>query len=561
MKFPVDRFTRAVLIGGLLLSGRLPAQTAGSRSMSLADALTIAAAKSEALDIARAGVQRARGQQLQARSQYLPQLSGTAQYTRTLASQFSVFQESSPTPPPGTPPVPPNDTVSFFQPCSRYLAAAGATQEERLRGLDLFARCSSGGGSIDFSRAGFGAKNQYQFGLSGSVNVYTGGRVAAQSRAANAGHRTAEIEVAAQRAQLTLDVTQAYYDAALADRLVAIADSTLSWTERALQQTRLARQVGNTSEFELLRAQVSRDNQVPALLQQRTNRRLAYLRLKQMLDLPPNDSLRLTDQIDDSDAGVRAVANERSAAQAVSAEDTTAAARSTVRQLAEAVTAQEAQVKIARAERIPAIQITSQYGRVGFASNAIPSWGNFLNNWTVGIGASVPLFTGGRIKGDELVAAAGLAEAKARLQQTREAAAIDAQLALAQVEEAEATLAASLGTAEQASRAFSIADVRYREGISTQLELSESRMQFQQALANRAQAARDVKVARIRLALLSDLPLTPGNAAVTGGAGRGAPAQLPGGGAIAPGGAGGAGRQQPQAPRSASASISPGSGQ
>src|SRR5687768_9803846 len=227
-----------------------PAGSGAPRTLSLDEALRIAERESETVQIARAGADRARGQQLQARSQYFPQLNGSLQYTRTLKSQFEVLQSSSPEPGPNVPPVPPSDTASYFQPCTRYLASPGATQAERLAGLETFSRCSSGGG-IDFSRVGFGSKNQYQLGLTGSVNLFAGGRISAQNEAAKSGRRVADIEVAAQRAQLQLDVAQAYYDASLADRLVAIADSSLMQTEAALRQTSLARQVGNQSEFEL----------------------------------------------------------------------------------------------------------------------------------------------------------------------------------------------------------------------------------------------------------------------------------------------------------------------
>jgi len=66
--------------------------------------------------------------------------------------------------------------------------------------------------------------------------------------------------------------------------------------------------------------------------------------------------------------------------------------------------------------------------------------------------------------------------------------------------------------------------VRFREGISTQIELSESRVQWQQAQANRARAARDLQVARVRLTLLRDLPVggTGAGAAMTGTSGAGA---------------------------------------
>jgi outer membrane protein TolC len=49
--------------------------------------------------------------------------------------------------------------------------------------------------------------------------------------------------------------------------------------------------------------------------------------------------------------------------------------------------------------------------------------------------------------------------------------------------------------------------VRYREGISTQTELAEARLLLQQAQAQRAQSARALQVARLRLALFRDLPL------------------------------------------------------
>jgi outer membrane protein TolC len=61
---------------------------------------------------------------------------------------------------------------------------------------------------------------------------------------------------------------------------------------------------------------------------------------------------------------------------------------------------------------------------------------------------------------------------------------------------------------EQAAKAYQIAELRYREGISTQTELLDSRIQLEQAQASRARAARDLQVAKVRLALLPALPIT-----------------------------------------------------
>src|SRR4029450_1662393 len=74
-----------------------------ARPLSLAEGMRIAERERESIQIARAGVDRARGQQMQARSQYLPQLNGSLQYTRALKRQFEGLQKSHAQPRPRGP--------------------------------------------------------------------------------------------------------------------------------------------------------------------------------------------------------------------------------------------------------------------------------------------------------------------------------------------------------------------------------------------------------------------------------------------------------------------------
>jgi outer membrane protein TolC len=181
-------------------------------------------------------------------------------------------------------------------------------------------------------------------------------------------------------------------------------------------------------------------------------------------------------------------------------------------------------VKIARAERIPSFAIVSNYQRLYFPNSLVPQFGNGVNNWTVGLSTSFPIFDGGRIRGDITIAQAGLQQTRAQREQTRQFAALDTRVALNSLQEAQSTWDASRGTADQAQRAYAIDQVRYREGISTQTDLTQSRLLLEQALANRAQAARNLAVARVRLALIRDLPLQAQNNALgaTGGGAAGA---------------------------------------
>ena len=467
--------------------------------LSLDEAVRIAQAQSQTVDIARSGVTRATGQRAQSRSQYLPQLNGTAGYTKTLKSQFSNFASSGSS---DSTPTPTSQSI-----CTPFVPA-NATAEARAAALAQAASCpSSSGGGFDLSKTSFGATNQWALALSFSQNIYSGGRIRAQNDAADAQLRSADIEVSAQRAQVSLDITSAYYDAVLADQFVVIADSTMSETNAVLSQTRLARQVGNASEYELLRAQVTHDNQLPVSIQARSNRQIAYFRVKQLLNMPLDDSLTLT-------TGIEGASGPTLPAIAANlAPDTATSSRAPVRQLDEAVRASEAQVRIARSERIPSLALVSNYQRLYFPSGVFPSIGNGVNNWTVGVSTNFPILDGGRIKADATVAQAGVQQARAQREQTRQFAALDTHVALNLLQEAQAFWDASRGTAEQAQRAYAIDQVRYSEGISTQTDLLQSRLLLEQARLNRAQAARNLAVARVRLALLHDLPLQAGGSA------------------------------------------------
>jgi outer membrane protein len=490
----------------LLSAGPLRGQTADSAAqrLSLVEALRLADRTSETVGIARADVSRALGLRRQARSGYYPQLSAAASFQRTLRSQFSAFRQ-------GTDTATAEPTTPARE-CDRFVAQPGLSVEERLGALESSVECSSAVDPFaDFRNLPFGRENTYRFGLSASQSLFTGGRLGGLSQSADAGLRTAELGVTAAQAQTLLEVTQAYYDATLGQRLASIAEATLAQAESTLAHTTLAKQVGNESEFELLRARVTRDNQRPVVIQRRAERDLAYVRLRQLLDLAPDRSLVLT-----TDLGDTTVADAPElAALMPQPGDTGPDRRIAVRQATEAVRAQEGQLRVARAQRLPQLALTSDFAELGYPGDGNPVGTDYISDWTVSVGLTLPLFTGGRVRGEVESARATLEQARLRRQQTRERAELDARSARLDLDAAAAVWAASAGTEEQAVRAYQIADLRYREGLSTQTELNELRIQLAQAESNRARAARDLQLARIRLALLPALPLPAAATGVT----------------------------------------------
>jgi outer membrane protein len=488
---------------GLLAVIALPlgAQTPDPRPLSLDDAIGLAAPASEAVALARLGVDRAHGGVLQARSGLFPQLSGSLSYNRQLRSQFAALFERE-APDPGSQP-PPVSCPPFSPDPTRPVA-------ERLGALEQALECAT---TVDpfagFGQLPFGRRNTYTLGVNGSQLLFDGGRVLGRLRAARATRDGAALALRASEAQVVLEVVQAYYDAALADRLTAIAEATLAQSDTTLRQTALRHEVGTAPEFDVLRARVARDNQRPLAIQARTRRDLAYLRLKQLLNLPLAAPVRLTTTLDDT-ALVRVPSL---ASLDFTTPDTVASHRAAVRQAEEAIRAQEGLDATARAGRLPTVVLSSQWSRLAYPSRGLPGWDEFLTDWNLAVGVQIPIFTGGRLRGERLTARTGVAEARVRYRQAVEAAELDARDALSRLEAAEAAWAASEGTTAQAARSYAIADLRFREGISTQTELLDARIALQQAEVNQAQAARDLLIARVRVALLPDLPLGAGAAA------------------------------------------------
>lgn len=202
--------------------------------------------------------------------------------------------------------------------------------------------------------------------------------------------------------------------------------------------------------------------------------------------------------------------------------DTAPESRSAVQQAIAALEVQKGALRNAELSRVPVLNLASNYSRTAYPSNSdiVPrTLADFYPAWTVSLGFTLPIWTSGRIKGEQMIARANVADAETRLHQGRRAASLDVQLALKSLEQAEANWLASIGTEDQADKALRIAEVRYSNGISTQLELSDIRNLLIQSQANQLTAARDLQLARLRMTLLRDLPLGSGGGLASGAGG------------------------------------------
>jgi len=438
-------------------TGQQPVTT--TQTLTLLEAWAKAESKSDQLALAAARSDQARGSALETSSIRKPRLAAFSAYDRTLKSEFE--------------------------------------------GFGGFAADTTTSSDTESAEVPFGSAHTYRAGLTASYMVFSGGRSLAQSRAAASTRRAAEIGIVTTRAQVRLDVTEAYYDAMLADRLHLIAAWTLEQAESTYRRISLLSGAGRAPEFDVVRAKAARDRQRPVVIKRAAERDIALLRLRQLLHMPASAELTLPADIV---ATTPSVPGPQQTVDGVLRQSNVN--RTAVREAAELVSRGEQMLQASQAGRLPAVTLTSTYERVAYPLKGTPSWNSSRANWTLGARVDFPVLTGGRQQGSDASARAELDAARARLRLTQQMAELDTQSSLARLAAAEAALDASQSAVDEADRAYNIASLRYREGVSIQLELSDSRLLLEQARADQARAARDVSIERVRATLLTDLPLT-----------------------------------------------------
>lgn len=414
--------------------------------LTLDAAVSRALAQGQEMRIARAQVKDAEGQVREATADGLPKVTGTVVYTHQFSS---IYQNLGSGPDTGI---------------------AGA-----------FANI--------FKNSPFGAPNTWNAQLQATQLLFDGGKFLFALNGARYYRRAANQQAEQTAADVALNVKTAYLNAVYASALVAVAEENLTQAQDQLHQVTLFHNAGTRSDYDLLQAKVDAANQEPDVIQAKSGLDVAMLALKRLVNVPADQPLILATPVSPTDGTVPAVGDT-----SVGAADTP------LLEAAEAnVHVQEAGVKVALADRWPTLTVGSTFSEQAFPQQFSPFSANYLRNWNAEIRLSFPIFQGFKTVGSVARARAGLEQAMAQRDQVRAQTAIDAVQARADVDRTFSLLSARRQTVSEADRALHLASVRYGNGLSTRLEVSDARLARRQAEVNAVSATRDYLVALARL--------------------------------------------------------------
>jgi outer membrane protein len=462
--------------------GVAAAADADTLRLTLGDAITRALDAGEEMKLAEADYTTAHAAYQQARSTALPQLHFGVNYTRQIESVFRQLDSSA------GPSWDPDSTASL---------------EDRVKYLeDNTPDAAFGGLARLFSSTAFGSKNTWNASLGLTQKLFEGGSIWGSIAAAKHAMRSVENSRRDRADDVVLKVREAYLNALLADRGVEVAKLGLDQTERQLERVRLRKDVGNASEFELLQAEVQRDNQVPVVKQAASAREIAYLELYRLANIPNARPIVLASALLDD----AAVPSEPAAV------DTTglvgaALEASGIVALSEAVKAREHAVTVSASGKWPAISLFANFSEQAYPTDLFPKSGQWQKDVNAGMSFSWNLFDGFRTRGVIQQTKAQRDQQVQTLQQTREIVREGVIQSSLDLERAAADLHARTRTVELAKRAYELASLRFDEGATDLLEVKDSRAAYQIAQMNEASARHDYFVALARLERYTGRPL------------------------------------------------------
>ncbi len=327
-----------------------------------------------------------------------------------------------------------------------------------------------------------GSDNEVDLAASLSQNVFDPA-LSPAVRAARLAREAAAVHVTDARTAVALATRQAYYDALLARDLVAVQQKALEQAQTRLDQVQAFAKAGTASEFDLLTAQVELENLKPPLIEAKNRRDVALNQLERIVGVPIDHPLELTDGFREPAAGEPS--REASLEEALAAAQ---AHRPDLRELALEVELQEQQVVADKREYLPTLGLSALYEKRSSTDVFPPAGSDFANSLSAGLALNLDLFDGG-VKGARLAQArAQLDRARYRLAQAQDQARLDVEQVLLGLDAARQRIEASRSTVERAERALSIAQLRFKNGLSTQVELNDAELAVTQARSNHSRA-------------------------------------------------------------------------
>ena len=355
---------------------------------------------------------------------------------------------------------------------------AGIARGQRLRALSALLPQVSAGASENveqFSKATLGIKIPQIPDVIGPFSYSTAQANASQTlfsfesiqrfHAAGSAEQAAQLTYSDTLDTITLIVGNTYLQVIQAGSRVTAGEAQVKNAQALFDQAIDQLQAGTSPKIDVTRSGVQLHTEQYNLSIARNNFAIAKLNLSRAIGLPLGQRFDLTDQLPYAEINPQTVEDALSTAYK-SRSDFLAAVSS--------VRSSQRQLSATRAERYPVLATSGDYGVQG------PNFGRLHGAFTFQAGVSIPIFTGGRIKGDITEAESVLRQRKAEAEDVRGQIDYDVRTAFLNLQAATEQVVVARQNVDLANENLSRSQERFAAGVTDGVEV----VQAQQSLAS-----------------------------------------------------------------------------
>ncbi|MCP4632653.1 MAG: TolC family protein [candidate division Zixibacteria bacterium] len=331
-----------------------------------------------------------------------------------------------------------------------------------------------------------GTDNSFRAGFNLTQPIYLGGKLGTALRIAKIYKKYSEQSLVTVFNKTRFEVYQRYYDYVYAQDLVRVAEQSNNQAKASREDVEKMFSRGLISEYDLLRAKVAEANAVPSLIKARSAASTAGDALKSTLGMDLSEQINPIAEYDFE--GVDSMLSQPVDYYRNMALNK----RSDVKGMQYQIEMLDKNISIEKASYFPSLVFSSD---LYWEANR-DDWNLDPDNWSRSISSSlmlsIPIFEGFGRSAKVKQAKIDKQQADLNYLQLQDAAELDVNVSYGDVKEAYERLNSQKQTVEMAAEGLRIAELRYQNGVGTQLEIIDSRTALVAAETNLASAKHDL---------------------------------------------------------------------
>lgn len=300
-----------------------------------------------------------------------------------------------------------------------------------------------------------------------------------------------DLAVSDFKSKLIYNVKQAFYGVLIAKEVYNLTLLNKKRAEDNYHDTEIMYKQGLVSDYDAIRAKVQSDNLTPIVIQTENTLRIAKNHLKLLMGLDVKEEIDIEGNLQDADSISYVLDN--------TIEDALKS-NPLLQQLVLQAQLQKDIVGLNFTQHLPSVNAFANW-----QSQAQENDGRglknfrFKNSFTVGLTLKVPIFEGFQISSRVDQAEVDYLKSLETLKQTTQILKSSVEQAFLKLNEAGKRIKSQSSTVEQAERGFEIAQIRYKSGLGTQLEVLDAEIALNQAKLNKLNAVYDKLLAEAEL--------------------------------------------------------------